>query len=101
MMSPMNILHVEYLQACLTINYKNINKARNIKAITKIIAEYLPFQQRLSFIIKRKLHFFKHGSQRAFFLLKFPMERWCPKKGPYFHCLTYNHHQISVCHDNF
>lgn len=45
MMSPMNILHVEYLQACLTINYKNINKARNIKAITKIIAEYLPFQK--------------------------------------------------------
>lgn len=72
-MSPMNILHVEYLQACLAINYKNI-KARNIKAITKIIAEYLSLQEGLSFSIKRKLRFLNVAYKDRSFLLKFPLK---------------------------
>ena len=77
----MNILHVDYLQVCLAINYKNIKKAQNIKAITKIIAECLSLQQGLSFIMMGKLHFVNIAYKDHSFLLKLSNRRCCIKKG--------------------
>lgn len=68
----------------------------------KIIAEYLPLQQGLSFIIKRKLHFLNVAYKDHSFFVKISQEEMLhKKKDDVFHCLTYNHHQISVCHANY
>lgn len=93
-MSPMNILHVEYLKACLEINYKNINKARNIKAITKIIVEYLPLRKDCLLSLKENCIFLTWLTKTILFCKNSQEEMLHIKKDHVFRCLTYNHHQF-------
>lgn len=91
--SPMNILHVEHLQICLPIKYKNMKKAWNVKAITKCLS----LQHRFLSYHDGKIALCKHSLQRPSFSAKILNRRYCTKKkDKAFHCQIYNHHQVSV-----
>lgn len=81
-MSPMKILLVEYLQAHLARNYKNIKPEilRPSQGISRVPAT----SARIVFYHQKKTAFLNMAYKDHSFLLKFPRKRWCIKERPCF-----------------